>query len=83
MFLSESSAFRYPTDKTLTPVIAEALELAKQDLAAMRLHDLDHAELLDGGGRTSYLRFALGQGPLDCLLAMRNSWFRDDERNSR
>jgi len=44
MFLSESSAFHYPTDKTLTPVVAEALELAKEDLAAMRLHDLDHGE---------------------------------------
>jgi len=41
-FLGESACFRYPTAKTLTPVIAEALEQAKEDLAALRLYDLDH-----------------------------------------
>ncbi len=41
-FLGESARFRYPTAETLSPVIAEALEQAKEDLAALRLHDLDH-----------------------------------------
>lgn len=41
-FLQESACFRYPTAETLTPVIAEALEQARDDLAALRLHDLDH-----------------------------------------
>jgi glycogen debranching enzyme len=41
-FLRESACFRYPAAKTLTPVIVEALEQAKEDLAALRLHDLDH-----------------------------------------
>ena len=42
IFLQESARFHYPTARTLTPVIAEALEQAKEDLAALRLHDLDH-----------------------------------------
>jgi glycogen debranching enzyme len=42
LFLAESACFRYPTANTLTPVIADALEQAKEDLAALRLHDLDH-----------------------------------------
>ena len=41
-FLQESACFLYPTAKTLIPVVAEALEQAKEDLAALRLHDLDH-----------------------------------------
>jgi glycogen debranching enzyme len=42
VFLQESACFRYPTVQTLTPVIAEALGQAKDDLASLRLHDLDH-----------------------------------------
>lgn len=42
IFLRESAKFRYPTAGTLTPNIADALEQAKEDLAALRLHDLDH-----------------------------------------
>ena len=42
IFLQESATFHYPAAETLTPVIAEALKQAKNDLAAMRLHDLDH-----------------------------------------
>lgn len=41
-FLREAACFRYPAANTLTPVIVEALEQAKDDLAALRLHDLDH-----------------------------------------
>ncbi len=42
IFLDESTGFRYPTDNTLTPAVAEALEQAKADLASLRLFDLDH-----------------------------------------
>lgn len=44
LLVRESTGFRYATDQTLTPVVAEALETAKEDLAAMRLHDLDRGE---------------------------------------
>lgn len=41
-FLSESSQFTAPHSDTLQTAVFGALTQAKQDLAALRLHDLDH-----------------------------------------
>jgi glycogen debranching enzyme len=44
IFLSEATRFSAPRDKTLTRVVAGALEQAKRDLASLRLYDLDRGE---------------------------------------
>ena len=44
IFLDEATRFVAPLDKTLTPVVAGALEQAKRDLASLRLYDLDRGE---------------------------------------
>lgn len=44
LFLDESTKFTSPLSDTLTPVVVGALEQAKHDLAALRLHDLDQGE---------------------------------------
>lgn len=44
IFLSEATRFATPEDKTLTHVVAGALEQAKRDLASLRLYDLDRNE---------------------------------------
>ncbi len=41
-FLAESTEFTTPGAETLEPVVLAALNQAKRDLAALRLHDLDH-----------------------------------------
>lgn len=41
-FLSDSTQFTTPGSETLEPVVLGALQQAKRDLAALRLHDLDH-----------------------------------------
>jgi glycogen debranching enzyme len=43
-FLSESAQFTAPSAGTLEPVVLGALNQAKRDLAALRLHDLDHSQ---------------------------------------
>ena len=43
-FLDESTVFTAPQHGTLTPTVVGALEQAKHDLAALRLHDLDQGE---------------------------------------
>jgi glycogen debranching enzyme len=43
-FLSESTQFTTPAAETLEPVVVGALNQAKRDLAALRLHDLDHGQ---------------------------------------
>ena len=43
-FLDESTAFSGPALNVLTPVVVNALEQAKHDLASLRLHDLDSGE---------------------------------------
>ena len=43
-FLDDSTQFSSPTSRTLTTVIVGALEQARHDLAALRLHDLDQGE---------------------------------------
>jgi hypothetical protein len=43
-FLREASTVSAPTTSTLAPVVVSALEQAKRDLAALRLHDFDHGE---------------------------------------
>ena len=43
-FLEEASAFTSPASGTLTTTVVGALEQAKHDLAALRLHDLDRGE---------------------------------------
>lgn len=42
-FLSESTGFDTRESSTLAPVVIGALEQAKRDIAALRLHDLDRA----------------------------------------
>lgn len=44
IFLIEATRFTAPTTSTLTPVVIGALEQAKQDLAALRLYNLDSDE---------------------------------------
>jgi glycogen debranching enzyme len=43
-FLLDASTVSAPSTATLTPVVIGALEQAKRDLAALRLHDLDHGQ---------------------------------------
>ena len=43
-FLADASTVTGPAAGTLTPVVVGALERAKRDLAALRLHDLDRGE---------------------------------------
>ena len=43
-FLDESAVFTGPESRVLTPVVVNALEQAKHDLASLRLHDLDQGE---------------------------------------
>jgi glycogen debranching enzyme len=43
-FLSESTHFTAPASGTLEPVVLGTLNQAKRDLAALRLHDLDHGQ---------------------------------------
>ncbi len=43
-FLNDSTQFSSPGSQTLTTVVVGALEQAKHDLAALRLHDLDRGE---------------------------------------
>jgi len=57
IFLSESACFRYPTARTLTPMIAEALGRAKEDLAALRLRrSLDETHSPPAGKQQSWGR---------------------------
>lgn len=42
--LAEAARFRSPQAQMLAPVVIGALEQAKHDLAALRLHDADHGE---------------------------------------
>ena len=42
LFLDETTRFASPTTGTLANAVVETLEQAKHDLAALRLHDLDH-----------------------------------------
>ncbi len=44
VFLDESTMFTAPQSGTLTSVVVGALEQAKHDLAALRLHDLDQGD---------------------------------------
>jgi len=44
VFLNESTQFSAPLGDTLTGVVVAALEQAKHDLSALRLHDLDSGE---------------------------------------
>ncbi|HWP41878.1 MAG TPA: glycogen debranching N-terminal domain-containing protein [Blastocatellia bacterium] len=44
IFFSESTVFTTPETETLAPVVIGALEQAKDDLASLRLYDLDHHE---------------------------------------
>lgn len=41
-FLEEATRFQGPNDESLAGTVVAALEQAKRDLVAMRLHDLDH-----------------------------------------
>jgi glycogen debranching enzyme len=41
-FLRDAGTVSAPSNETLTPVVISALEQAKRDLAALRLHDFDH-----------------------------------------
>jgi glycogen debranching enzyme len=43
-FLQEASTVSSPGSGTLMPVVIGALEQAKRDLAALRLHDVEHGE---------------------------------------
>jgi glycogen debranching enzyme len=43
-FLDAASTVSAPASATLTPVVIGALEQAKRDLAALRLHDVQHGE---------------------------------------
>jgi glycogen debranching enzyme len=43
-FLREAATVSSPVPATLTTVVVGALEQAKRDLAALRLHDVDHRE---------------------------------------
>jgi len=43
-FLRSATKFRAPVSGRLTPVVVALLERAKEDLIALRLHDLDHCE---------------------------------------
>jgi glycogen debranching enzyme len=43
-FLDAASTVSAPASETLTPVVVGALEQAKRDLAALRLHDVEQAE---------------------------------------
>jgi glycogen debranching enzyme len=43
-FLTEASTVKSAAAAALAPVVIGALEQAKRDLAALRLHDLDHGE---------------------------------------
>jgi glycogen debranching enzyme len=43
-FLDAATRFRAPSGGKLTPVVISLLERAKQDLAALRLFDLDHRD---------------------------------------
>jgi glycogen debranching enzyme len=44
IFLGEATRFTAPGVRTLTPVVLRALERGRQDLAALRLYDLDRDE---------------------------------------
>ena len=44
IFLAESTQFSSPESRTMSAVVINALEQAKQDLAALRMHDLDEGE---------------------------------------
>jgi glycogen debranching enzyme len=44
IFLRESTSFHSREDKTLSATVTAALEQSKHDLAALRLHDMDHGE---------------------------------------
>src|SRR5581483_4628874 len=44
IFLNESTQFSTPNADTLANVVVSALEQAKHDLSALRLHDLDNGE---------------------------------------
>jgi glycogen debranching enzyme len=43
-FLRDASSVSAPATKTLAPVVVGALEQAKHDLAALRLHDVNHGD---------------------------------------
>jgi len=43
-FLQQATSVSVPSEKTLAPIVVGALEQGKRDLAALRLHDLDHGE---------------------------------------
>ena len=43
-FLRAATKFRAPVSGKLTPVVVALLERAKEDLVALRLHDLDHRD---------------------------------------
>jgi glycogen debranching enzyme len=43
-FLHDASTVSAPSAATLTPVVIGALERAKRDLAALRLHDFEHGQ---------------------------------------
>jgi hypothetical protein len=43
-FLHDASTVSFPASGTLMPVVIAALEQAKRDLAALRLHDVEHGE---------------------------------------
>jgi len=66
-FLAESTQFSSPASETLTPVVVGALEQARHDLAALRLHDLDHNEhaWVPAAGIPIYLAlFGRDKGPV-------------------
>jgi glycogen debranching enzyme len=44
IFLREATEFSTPESDTLAPAVVAALQQARQDLAAVRLYDLDHGE---------------------------------------
>jgi glycogen debranching enzyme len=44
LFLGSATTFSAPESATLTPIVVGALEQARQDLAALRLYDLDQDE---------------------------------------
>jgi glycogen debranching enzyme len=44
VFLNDSTQFSAPLGDTLAPTVVAALEQAKHDLAALRMHDLDQGE---------------------------------------
>jgi glycogen debranching enzyme len=43
-FLRDATTVSTPATRTLAPVVVGALEQAKRDLAALRLHDVDHGK---------------------------------------